>query len=160
MPIVTNRLLITGAAALLALGVAGCSSDSAPTDPTDAANVASPVASPSVSESGAFVSCAAADAAQASLRSLTETEIVKEGTDAVRANFATFQTDVATLITSARADFAPEAEAVQASVDGLRTAIDGLTQSPSLSQAAAVAAAIRPVGTSLDALETAVERAC
>ncbi len=154
MTVVSNRLLISGAAALLALGLAACSSDS---DPADAV---APVASASASASGAFVSCAAADAAQASLRSLTETEIVKEGTDAVRANFATFQTDVATLITSARADFAPETEAVQAAVDGLRTAIDGLTQSPSLSQAAAVAAAIKPVRTSLDTLATAVDRAC
>ena len=170
MPIVTNRLLITGAAALLALGLAGCSSDSATMSPTDAASpaasmvatpVASPAASPAMSASmGSGATCAAADAAQASLQTVRDTQIVKEGTDTLKANFAAFQTDAQVLIEAARADFAPQTDAVQASIVVLRTAVDNLTQSPTLADAAAVAVAIKPVQASLLVLVTSVRTAC
>jgi hypothetical protein len=151
----TSRFLAAGAGVLLVVGLAGCSSDS-----TDSTQSASSTASPAASSAPASALCTDADAAQASLKALASTEILKEGTNALKDNFATFEASVQTLVASAKTDFATEADAVQASVDSLKTAIGNLSDSPSIADAAAVAAAIKPVQESLTTLVTSVKGAC
>jgi hypothetical protein len=61
---------------------------------------------------------------------------------------------------SARTEFASEVQAMDSAVAGLKTAIDQLTDSPSLADATAVATALGPVRDSFTALSTAVRSAC
>ena len=155
MSVATTRLLVAGAAALLTLGLSGCSSDSTSSSQTESATTAA--ASPAAS-TGAV--CVDVDASQAALQDVVNTRILQDGTDALKENFAAFEASVQTLVDSARTDFAAEADAVRSSVDALKAAINGLTDSPSVADAAAVAAAIKPVQESLSALVTAVKGAC
>jgi hypothetical protein len=153
----TSRILAAGAAALLVVGLAGCSSDS--TDGAAESPAAStPASAPASSPASAL--CADADATKAALDTLTSTEVLKDGTNALKTNFAALESSVTTLVDSAKTDFATEADAVRTSVEGLKTAIGSLTDSPSVADAAAVAAAIKPVKESVDTLVTSVKGAC
>jgi hypothetical protein len=152
-------LLVSAAAALLTLGLAGCSSDPAgSTDSATAPAATSQAASPA--GSGSAQLCGDVDAAQASLQALTGTDILNEGTSALKENFADFEASVQTLLDSARSDFASESDAVKAAVDSLKTAIGELSASPSVADAAAVVAALKPVQESVTTLLTAVKDAC
>ena len=150
----TSRILAAGAAALLVVGLAGCSSDS-----TDTA-ASAPAASVPAASTPASTLCADADATKAALDTLTSTEVLKDGTNTLKANFAALESSVTTLAASAKTDFATEADAVRTSVDSLKTAISNLTDSPSVADAAAVAAAIKPVQESVNTLVTSVKGAC
>jgi hypothetical protein len=147
---------VTAAAPLLVLGLAACGSDAS--DTADAGAATSAPASPAATAGSQL--CADADAVQASLAQLTGTEILKDGTDALRTNFTAFESSVQTLLASARTDFAAESDAVRSSVEALKTAIGSLTDSPSVADAAAVAAALKPVQESVSTLVTSVKGAC
>jgi len=145
--------LLLGAAALT-----GCSSDSDTTASSSAATSAA--ASPTASATATSALCTSADDARAALNDLKGLDVITQGTAAVKAQFATFQSAVDQLLAQARTDFAPEAAAVSTAVDGLRTAVNNLADSPSLADAKAVKDAVSSVGTSLDSLTTSVKGAC
>ncbi len=148
-----SRVLSAGAAALLVVGLVGCSSDSN-------GSAATPAASTPAASATASTLCADADAVRASLDTLTSTELLKDGTNALKANVTALETSVTTLLASAKTDFAAEAEAARTSVEALKTAVGNLTDSPSVADAAAVAASLKPVQESVSALVTAVKSAC
>lgn len=150
----TRHMLTLGAAVLLAAtGLAGCSSDA-----TTASSSSSAPASASASASTAV--CADADALQASVNALIDTKVIQEGTSAVQTRFATVQSDAQTLIATAKDEFAPETSALESSLTALQTAVQGLTDSPSAADAAAVAAALGPVKDSAQELVDAVKGTC
>lgn len=150
----TRQMLTLGAAVLLAAtGLAGCSSDS-----TTASSSSSAPATASASASTAV--CADADALQASVNALVNTKVIQEGTSAVQTRFATVQSDAQNLIATAKDEFAPETSALESSLTALQTAVQGLTDSPSAADAAAVAAALGPVKNSAQELVDAVKGTC
>ncbi len=149
-----GRLAVLGAAGLLVLGAAGCSSDSDTAEPASSASAVESTASPAAGV------CTEVQAARTSFQQLTGTEILKEGTNVFRERYAAFQTSVDALLVSAQAEFSPEVDAVKASLTDLQTAVAGLTDSPSLADAAAVKDALKPVGDSLTALTDAVSSVC
>lgn len=148
-----RRLGVLGAAGLLVLGAAGCSSDSDTAQPASSASAVESTSAP------AGV-CTDADAARASFQELTGTEILQEGTNTFRERYTAFQTSVDALLVSAQSEFTPEVDAVKASLTALQSALAGLTDSPSLADAAAVKDALAPVGDSLADLTDAVSGAC
>jgi len=104
--------------------------------------------------------CADLDAAQSAFDDLAGTQVVKEGTNTLKDRFAAFKSAVQTLGASARTEFASEVQDVDSAVAGLQTAIEQLTDSPSLADAKAVATALGPVRDSFTTLSTAVRTAC
>ena len=165
----TRRLAIGAAGLLLgSLTLAGCSnsSDEAATTPTPTATVsASPngSANPTVSADptgSADAVCADAAATKASLKGIVDVNVLQDGTNALKSNFATFKSDAEALVASARTQFAPQADAVKASVSGLQTAIDNLKDSPSVAEAAALAPALASIKSTTQTLLDAVDAAC
>jgi hypothetical protein len=170
------------AASLLALaGVTGCSSEAVDEAASAASSVAASAAesvrasaSAEVSASVAASASAAASASpgasgqvctdfatvQSSLDALTGTNIVQEGTNTLKERFATFQSDVASLVDSAQADFAGQTTAVKASLAALEAALTGLADSPSVADAAMIKPALEAVKTSTEELVAAVQGAC
>lgn len=149
-----SRLGVLGAAGLLVLGAAGCSSDSDTAQPASSSSAVETTTAPAAGV------CTDVDAARTSFQELTDTEILKEGTNTFRERYAAFQTSVDALLVSAQAEFSDEVDAVKASLTQLQTAVGGLTDSPSLADAAAVKDALTPVGDSLANLTDAVSAAC
>jgi hypothetical protein len=154
----THRLaLLAGVGLLAALPLAGCSNSSDTASTTPAASAAASTPAPAASGGAA---CEAADAVRTSLQGLLSLNVLKDGTDALKANFATFKADVEALIPAAQEQFAPETTAVKTSVADLQTALDGLKADPSVAEAAALAPALASVKTSTQALLDAVGTAC
>lgn len=147
---ITHRLALIGAVALISLPVlGGCasSSDNATTSPT-----------PSQTVSAAY--CAGVDTVKASLDALVSTNVISEGTATLNSRFETFQNDVKSLTDSARANFSSESAAVDSSVATLKSELAGLKDSPSVTQVAAIAKALKGVSDSTQALLDAVRAAC
>jgi hypothetical protein len=151
LPANLRAVILAGTLSLL-LAACGSSGGSS----TESASTA-PVA-PSASATSAL--CTDLDAAQSAFDELAGTEVVKEGTNTLKTRFAAFQSAVQALGASARTEFATEVQAMDSAVAGLKTAIDQLTDSPSLADAKAVATALGPVRDSFTALSTAVRSAC
>lgn len=146
---------MTLAGGLLALGLAGCSSDSS----TDS-GASTPTPSATTTPSATDAVCADAAEVRTSLDALVSTEVLREGTDTLKERFATFEASVRQLIDGARVEFAPQSDAARASVDDLKAALAGLADSPSVQDAAAIATSLAAVKTSVTALLDAVQAAC
>ena len=171
----TRRLAIGTAGLLLgALTLAGCSNSSeeaattptptvtataSPTVPASPTTTASPTGPASPTGSADAV-CSDAAATKASLQGIVDVNVLQDGTNALRSNFATFKSDAETLIPSARTQFAPQSDAVKASVSSLQTAIDNLKDSPSVAEVAALAPALASIKSTTQALLDAVDAAC
>ena len=152
----TRRLATVGAALLLgSLTLAGCSSSS---DDTATSTPSATVSASPTTSAAAF--CNDATAAKASLKGIVDINVLQDGTDALKSNFATFKADADTLIASAQVQFAPETEAVKSSLAALQTAIDALKEKPSVTEVAALAPALASIKTSTEALFEAIDDAC
>lgn len=153
----TRRLTTLMGAAVLVAALGACSSDttSGSTGPTAAASL-----TPSTGSTGSTQVCTAADAARASLQELASMRVLAEGTDAVKAQVAVVKTDVAAVVDAARADFAPQAEALQQAMDSLEASVKDLGASPSASAVVGVGAAVVPVTTALNQLRSELSDRC
>lgn len=153
----TRRLATVGAALLLgSLTLAGCSSSS-----EDSATTPTAPATVSASPTGSTAAiCADAEATKASLKGIVDVNVLQDGTDALKSNFATFKSDAETLIASAQTQFAPETDAVKASISDLQTAIGNVKDSPSVAEVAALAPALASIKSTTQALLDAVDAAC
>jgi hypothetical protein len=153
----SRRLLIASASSLLVLGLAACTSDT--TD--DATTPTSTQSAPATQATGdASALCADLETVRGSLDALVSTEVLREGTATLKERFATFESSVRDFIDAAQAEFAPQATAARAAVDDLKAAVDGLADSPSVSDVAAITAALASVRASVTALIDAVQGAC
>lgn len=68
--------------------------------------------------------CSEKEEAQASFDALRDTNVVEDGTEALREQFGTFTTDMRSLIDAAGDEFDAEIDAVRTSLDEVATAID------------------------------------
>jgi hypothetical protein len=149
----SRRLALAGAAGLLTFaGLAGCSSDT--TDDTATASSASPSASAPADV------CSDVTTAQASLEALVGTKVVEEGTNTLKARFATFKADVQTLLEAGRAELAPKVESVETSIAELENVVADLKQDPTAADAALVRPTLQEIKMSTEELVAAVEERC
>lgn len=153
-----RRVALAGAASLLAIVTfAGCGAGT-----TESATSASP--SPSQTGSAAASSsaevCADVETAKASLQALVNTKIAQEGTDTLKARFATFESDIQTLLESGQAELAPKTTAVKGSVAALKEVLASLTANPTAADLAKVKPAMQAVKTSSQDLITSIESTC
>lgn len=154
------RRALVASAALLCLGaLAGCSSSSSATSMASSPSVSSAAAS-SAPASGASAVCAQRAAVKADLDALTSTQVLKDGTSALRSRYQTLVTNSQQLREAAKVQYAAEVTAAQASLDALNTAIADLKASPSIAQAAAIAPLLAEVKASMQSLLDAIQSAC
>ncbi|HEU5037655.1 MAG TPA: hypothetical protein VFT70_11670 [Nocardioides sp.] len=155
----TRRAVLAVAGGLLAIpGLGGCSSDSAGTDTNPPETATTSAVPPSGSPSGDV--CADVDRAQASLQAMVDTDVVREGTDTLRARFATFESDVRALLESGRSELAPAAAAVSDAIAGVKTRLAGLKDQPTGSDLARLKTDLQSLKSSTEDLITAVEDIC
>jgi hypothetical protein len=144
--------LITVGIVLLAMA---CSS-SPETSPT----TSSPAPSPSPSPSPSPTYCDSAQAVKDSFNALITTDVLAEGTDTLKTRFATFTTDLAAFRTDAKSNFATEVDAVQGSVDQLKTVVDNADSAGAATTASQFVAGLVTLKTSMQTLITAIDDAC
>lgn len=129
----------------LALVAGACSSSS------------SPSSSPSPT---ADSYCAQAQAVKDSFSALIDTDVVAEGTDSLTTRFDAFMSDLESLKTAAGSGFSGEIDALQSSVDQLKTVVDNADTAGAAATATAFVAGLDALKTSAQALFTAVDQAC
>ena len=74
--------------------------------------------------------CSEKEEAQASFDALRNTNVVEDGTEALRERFGTFTTDMRTFIDAAGDEFDAEIDAVRVSLDDAQAALDGAGDDP------------------------------
>jgi hypothetical protein len=135
---------------VMAMVGAACSSSS-PSPTSSAAATSSP---------SADALCTQEQAVKDSFNALAGTDIVSEGTDALKSRFDTFTADLAALKTTASSEFSSQVDAVQTSVDQLKTVVDDADTAGVAATAAGFAAGLGSLKTSTQALFTAIDQAC
>lgn len=95
-----------------------------------------------------------------SFNALVGTDVVSDGTDALKARFETFTNDLASLKTAAGSQFSSEMAAVQASVDQLRAVVDDADTAGVATTTAKFLAGLGGLKTSSQALFTALDQSC
>ncbi|MGB7962878.1 MAG: hypothetical protein WCF12_07985 [Propionicimonas sp.] len=155
-----RRAFVAGAALLCLGALAGCSSSSSASTSTAASPSVSSAPASSAPASSASDVCAQRAAVKADLDALTSTQVLKDGTNALRSRYQTLVTNSQQLREAAKVQFAAEATAAQASLDALSTAIADLKASPSVAQAAAIAPLLAEVKASMQSLLDAIQSAC
>ncbi len=140
-----KRNLIVVSMMVLVVLASACSGSSSP----------SPSASPS-----ADAYCAQVQAVKDSFNALVGTDIVSEGTDTLKTRFDAFTADLTSLKTSSSEEFSTEFDAVQTSVDQLKTVVDDADSAGVAKTAAQFLVGLGSLKTSVTALFTAVDQKC
>jgi hypothetical protein len=153
-----RRAGLTSAGALLALAVlAGCSSDTS----SDEAGTASSPSQDSSSTTGTSADvCADLDTAKASLQALADTNIAQDGTTTLKARLTTVESDLQTVLDSAKAQFATQTTDVKSSLSTLDDSVAGLWDDPNATTLASVKTSLAAVKTSTQDLLTSVGDTC
>lgn len=157
----TARRPMVGVAATLAFGVAlaivtaSCSGSAA--SPAASAAATPAAATPAASQAAGDV-CADVAALQTSIDDLKALDVTQTGTDGLQAAIDKVKTGAFALKASAGSKIGPAVDALLASLDGLKTAIQGVGPSPAAGAAAdAIRASIAEVGTAATAVGTAIK---
>src|SRR4051812_47143690 len=129
--------LLVSAAVLGVLPVAGCASDS-------------PQA----------VVCDSLTAVQNSAQHVRETNVAENGLSQLRTNLVQLRTDVQRLIADAKSQWAPQAQAVQSSLDQVGSTVDAAKAAPGTTAFDAVRQALVALDGSVKALGDAMRGAC
>jgi len=140
-----KRNLVAVSLMVLAVLASACSSSSSP----------SPSASPSTD-----AYCAQVQAVKDSFNALVGTDIVSEGTTTLKTRFDTFTADLESLKTSSSSEFSTQFDAVQTSVDQLKTVVDNADTAGVATTAAQFLVGLGGLKTSVTALFTAVDQKC
>ena len=140
-----KRNLIVVSMMVLVVLASACSGSSSP----------SPSASPS-----ADAYCAQVQAVKDSFNALVGTDIVSEGTDTLKTRFDAFTADLTSLKTSSSEEFSTEFDAVQTSVDQLKTVVDDADSAGVAKTAAQFLVGLGSLKTTVTALFTAVDQKC
>jgi hypothetical protein len=133
----------------LAVVLSACSSDGTST-----------AASSTAAASTAPAVCASADALRSSLSSLTDVQVVQEGTDSLQAAWTQVQDDWTRFADDARSDWSDDVDGVQADADTARDAVDAAVSSPSAQTLAAAGTAITAFVQNAGALVDEVRSTC
>ncbi|BCJ45774.1 hypothetical protein GCM10010168_58060 [Actinoplanes ianthinogenes] len=134
-----KRILVV---ALLVLGMAGCSSSSA----------SSPAAAPAV--------CDSWEAVQVTVDHIKNVNVSENGLTALRPYLTQLQQELNQLYLDAKAQFAPQAEALKAATDRVRTDLQAAQASPDRTTLAAVRSSVAELRSSADGLHTAMASTC
>jgi outer membrane murein-binding lipoprotein Lpp len=129
--------LLVSAAVLGVLPVAGCASDS----PQAAV-------------------CDSLTAVQNSAQHVRETNVAENGLNQLRTNLIQLRTDVQQLIHNAKTQWAPQAQAIQASLDQVGSAVNAAKSAPSAAAFDAVRQALATLENSVKALGDAMRSTC
>jgi len=129
--------LLVSAAVLGVLPVAGCASDS-------------PQA----------VVCDSLTAVQNSAQHVRETNVAENGLNQLRTNLIQLRTDVQKLIADAKNQFAPQADAIRASLDQVSSTVNVAKTAPSTTAFDAVRQALAALDNSVKALGDAMSGTC
>lgn len=169
------RVRSLGAAAVLSLVAAvtaGCGSGattSASSSPSAAAS-SSPSAAASSSMSAASGSmsypagkediCQARDQLKTSITDLTNTQVVAEGTNAIKAAVGQVQTALDAVKAAAKDDYRAQVTAVQTALQDLQAAVANLGSGDATNNLRAVSQAITATGAAAETLFTQLKTAC
>ena len=129
--------LLVSAAVLGVLPVAGCASDS-------------PQA----------VVCDSLTAVQNSAQHVRETNVAENGLNQLRTNLVQLRTDVQQLIHNAKTQWAPQAQAIQSSLDQVSSAVTAAKTTPGATSFDAVRTALTGLENSVKALGDAMRSTC
>lgn len=144
-PAVISTLVLAVPIALLAACGSDSESSSTTTTPTTTAEQAY---------------CADVDQLQSDVTSLSDMDIVADGTDAVTAKIDELRADVATLKTSAGEVASAEVDALETSLDDLQTSLDSVSGDLTLQNAAGVMSSAGQAITAGTALISTLEATC
>ena len=103
---------------------------------------------------------ASADALRSSLSSLTDVQVVQEGTDSLQAAWTQVQDDWAQFADDARAEHSDDVDGVQADADAARDAVEAAVAGPSAQTLAAAGTAITAFVQNAGALVDEVRSTC
>lgn len=144
---------------LVAVGIAGCSSDSgggSSAATTSAATSSTATSSTAASSTGDL--CASADAMRSSLTALGDVQVVQNGVDALSDAWTTAQGAWAQLADDAKAQYSDEVDSVQTDADAVQSALDAAQNDPNAQTlgdaATAVAAFLQDAGALTDEVES------
>ena len=163
------RVRSLGAAAVLSLVAAvtaGCGSGAT----TSASSSPSAAASSSMSMSAASGSmsypagkediCQARDQLKTSITDLTNTQVVAEGTNAIKAAVGQVQTALDAVKAAAKDDYRAQVTAVQTALQDLQAAVANLGSGDATNNLRAVSQAITTTGAAAETLFTQLKTAC
>lgn len=95
-----------------------------------------------------------------SVKALPSTNVIANGTSALKSAFSNIENDAKTVISSAKSDFPTETSALSTSVDSLSSTLEGLKGSPSAATLAALAGQVSAVVTAADNFKSATHSKC
>jgi hypothetical protein len=110
--------------------------------------------------SGRPAYCAALSDLEKSVKALRNTNVRKNGTDALKSAASQVKTDATAVVSKVKSDFAPETSALKDSVHTLSTSVKQLASSPTTSELAALPAAVSSVSTASKNLKNAASTKC
>lgn len=104
--------------------------------------------------------CADLDQLKSDVASITDMDVVADGTDAVTAQFDTLKDDLSALKSSAGDAASSEISTMETALDDLQSALGAVSGDLTLANASDVLTAVQSVGTAGTAVVTTLESAC
>ena len=153
---------------LLAAGAAGCASGTTGTSSVSPSAATSSMMAASMTATTGSTSypagkediCQARDQLQTSINELTNTQLVAEGTNAIKAGVDQVQTDFDAVKAAAKDDYQAPVTALQSALQQLQTAVAGLGSGDATENLRAVGAAITTTVAASENLFTQLKTAC
>ena len=145
--------------AVLAMAVAGCSSKAS----TTSASASSSTTAASTATSypaGKEQLCAARDQLKASVTALAKPSLLVGGTTAIKSAIDKVQSDADAVKAAAKQDYQPQVDALESSLQDLRTAAGNLGSGSVTKNLQTVGSDIAKVGTAAEALFTQLKTSC
>lgn len=167
-----RSLSVAAILSLVAVAGAGCSTGSSGSSSSTSTAASSSAAASSTSGSSASASgstsypagkedvCQARDQLKTSIDALTSTQLLAEGTNAIKAGVDQVETDFDALKAAAKDDYQAPVSAMQTSLEELQTAVGNLGSGDAAANLKAVGAAIATTGASANTLFTQLKTTC
>jgi hypothetical protein len=153
-----SRRLLAATMVGLALFAAACSSGGSNTPITSAAPPTSPL--PTSAPSTSDVACAQRQAVKEAFDALVDTDVVANGTNALKANFDAFTAALQSLKSSASSRLTAQLDAVQSAVDGLKKVVDDAGSAGAAATATQFAAGLVSLKTAVQSLMATLDQDC
>ena len=112
------------------------------------------------SDSPQAVVCDSLTAVQNSAQHVRETNVAENGLSQLRTNLVQLRTDVRQLIADAKSQWAPQAQAIQSSLDQVGSTVNAAKAAPSTTAFDAVRQALAALDSSVKALGDAMRGTC
>ena len=155
------RRSAAGAAVTLLCIVAGCGTNSTPTQTSPpAATTAAPTTAASPTAAAPAAACADVAELKSSLEALTKVKPAEDGVPALKTAIANVKTNLAPAEASASEALQPSVEQVKTAFADLQTAARGLTRDNFKEKAPDIAAAMQQVRTATAALSSTLTESC